>query len=434
MQEKKHIFVASIEDVKKEEIVMWQWVYVGANFAEITIMDFLILGAGPAGLTFANKLKRDGKSFLIIEKEMKAGGLCRSEIVDDYPFDIGGGHFLDVKYKEVNDFLFEFMPRDEWMLYERNSKISMNGMIISHPLEANIWQMDFERQVEYLKSIAMAGCNIGQDMPSKFIDWIYWKLGKKIADGYMIPYNKKLFGEDLNELGTYWLEKLPDVSFDETLMSCLKRKAYGCEPGHTQFLYPIKYGYGEIWRRMAEKNHIVYSRAVNSIDFSTNTVTLSGYEKYSAKYIVTTIPWMEFDEILGMPEDIVTLIEKLKYSSIYTSYHAENLNTDAQWIYYPSPDLPYHRILVRHNFCIGSRGYWTETNSRRFAIDGEKTYFYNRYAYPLNTVQKPNIMDKLLNWAKSRNVFGLGRWGEHQHYNSDVVVKRALDLYDAVCG
>lgn len=27
----------------------------------------------------------------------------------------------------------------------------------------------------------------------------------------MLPYNKKMFGDELNELGTYWLEKLPNV-------------------------------------------------------------------------------------------------------------------------------------------------------------------------------------------------------------------------------
>ena len=30
-------------------------------------------------------------------------------------------------------------------------------------------------------------------MPQKFVDWIYWKLGNKIAEDYMIPYNQKMF-------------------------------------------------------------------------------------------------------------------------------------------------------------------------------------------------------------------------------------------------
>ena len=54
----------------------------------------------------------------------------------------------------------------------------------------------------------------------------------------------------------------------------------------------------------------------------------------------------------------------------------------------------------------------------------------NQYAYPLNTIQKPEIMKRLLDWAKKKNVFGLGRWGEHNHYNSDVTVELAIKLAD----
>ena len=52
----------------------------------------------------------------------------------------------------------------------------------------------------------------------------------------------------------------------------------------------------------------------------------------------------------------------------------------------------------------------------------------NEYAYPLNTISKPQIMEKLLTFAKSKKIYGLGRWGEHCHYNSDLVAERAMKL------
>lgn len=123
-------------------------------------IKFLILGAGPAGLTFANCLKSKGEeSFLVLEGEAQAGGLCRSVIVDQSPFDIGGGHFLDVRRPLVNEFLFRFMPEQEWELFQRDSRIQVDGKLVGHPLEANIWQFDLEQQVAYLTSIAKAGCN-----------------------------------------------------------------------------------------------------------------------------------------------------------------------------------------------------------------------------------------------------------------------------------
>lgn len=91
-------------------------------------------------------------------------------------------------------------------------------------------------------------------------------------------------------------------------------------------------------------------------------------------------------------------------------------------------ELSYHRILVRHNFCNGSKGYWTECNSTRVDETTESTFQYmNQYAYPLNTIGKPEIMKELLERAKTPRVW-YWRWGEHQHYNSDLVVELALKM------
>ena len=66
----------------------------------IDLMRYLIIGAGPAGLTVACRLKQRGlDDFLIIEKESEAGGLCRSTDVDGTGFDTGGGHFLNAFFE-----------------------------------------------------------------------------------------------------------------------------------------------------------------------------------------------------------------------------------------------------------------------------------------------------------------------------------------------
>ncbi len=393
---------------------------------------YLILGAGPAGLSLANRLQQLGEdSFIVLEKENEAGGLCRSTTVDNAPLDIGGGHFLDVRRPKVNEFLFEFMPEKEWDIYTRDSQIEIEGKTVNHPIEANIWQMNIEKQVEYLKSIAVAGCNLNKAIPEKFIDWIFWKLGDKIATDYMIPYNKKMFGENLNQLGTFWLEKLPNVSFEETLLSCLNKKMYGTQPGHAQFYYPKNFGYGELWLRMAKKisNNIKYSTSVCKIDFNHRKVFDRNGKEYQAEQIISTIPWCGFDECIGLSWDQQDNIKQLKYSSIQTEYYSKNMDTKAQWIYYPSYRLKYHRILVRHNFCPNSRGYWTETNADRVSKDTNSYFHYmNEFAYPLNTINKPTVMKDLLTWTEKKGVIGLGRWGEWEHYNSDVVVSKAIDL------
>ncbi len=389
-------------------------------------MKYLIIGAGPSGLTLAAALKEKGiTDFLIIEKENEAGGLCRSAEVDSAPFDIGGGHFLDVRRPKVDEFLFQFMPEEEWDRYTRDSRIELKGQMIGSPIEANIWMLDTDSQVEYLKSISEAGCVSGKPMPEKFTDWIYWKLGKRIAEDYMIPYNKKMFGEELNMLGTYWLEKLPDVSFEDTLRSCLTHKAYAKQPGHAEFFYPKKYGYGEVWLRIAESlgDKLKTGVSAEKLDMENKSVN----DEFKADIIINTIPWTEFREIKGADSSITERIRSLKYSSVVTEYYGENMNTDAQWIYYPEESKDYHRILVRHNFCPNSGGYWTETNLTRYK-ESSRPHFVNKYAYPLNTIGKNETMAELLSDMKKRDIIGLGRWGEWQHFNSDLVVERALAL------
>ena len=397
-------------------------------------VKYLILGAGPAGLALANLLKRSGEdSFLVLEKETEAGGLCRSAEIDGSPFDIAGGHFLDVRRPKVNEFLFSFMPEDEWNLYDRDSRIDMGTYETGHPFEANIWQMPQDEQVKFLKSIAVAGCNLGTEKPEKFVEWITWKLGDMVAKEYMLPYNSKMFGGELDSLGTYWLEKLPNVSFDDTLLSCLNKKPYGTQPGHAQFYYPKKYGYGELWKRMGEAlgDKLECNKVVSVLDVAGKQIKCSDGSEYKAQLIITTIPWNSISEIVNCDEDIKNQIKDLKHTGTEIKYVPENLDTKAHWIYVPDEKISYHRILVRHNFCEGSKGYWVETNLNRVVDDG-KIAFANEYTYPLNTIDKPEIMKNLLNYMKGISIIGLGRWGEHEHYNSDKTVERAMEVFEEI--
>lgn len=402
-------------------------------------VKFLILGAGPAGLTFANQLQESReKSFLVLEKEKWGGGLCRS-VYNNGPFDIGGGHFLDVKNKKVLDYLFHFMPHAEWNTFERNSQIFIHNQYINSPIESNIWQMELKEQIEYLKDIAAAGCNNGIKKPDKFVDWIEWKLGQKIAADYMIPYNKKMFADELNNLGTYWLNKLPDVSFEEILYSCLEHKSHGRQPAHSTFLYPKEYGYGEVWERMSKnvENNVMYGQHIYGIAFDKMEIKTHSGLNVKAQFIINTIPWKEFKEIQGMPSALHEKLGTLRHSAIETRLYLEDMDTLAHWIYYSQEDLPYHRKLIRHNFCP-YHGYWTETRYERISMfdahDSNVEKYINEYAYPLNTINKSQFMQDLLSWCRTKQVYGLGRWGEHEHYNSDIVVQKALQLYEKISG
>ena len=396
-------------------------------------LKYIILGGGPSGLAVAHSLIDQGvgrDKVLLIEKESVAGGLCRSEQVDGAPLDIGGGHFLDVRKKDVLKFLFRFMPEHEWNTYDRISKIRLRGQLIDYPLEANLWQFSRSDQVEYLESIAQAGCVRGEPMPESFADWVVWKLGARIANEYMLPYNRKIWSMDPNELGTYWLHKLPDVSFRETLWSCLEGRPFGILPAHGTFLYPKQYGYGEVWRRMGEAlgERLMTNCPVESIDLSTHTVNGC----WRADVIVNTVPWTLWPNFCQVPREIQAEINKLRHVAIDIDYLPDTQTTTSHWIYEPDEAIVPHRLLLRSNFCLGSHGYWTETNATRSSATHGWRH-HNAFAYPVNTRGKPEAVERILSWAASQGILGLGRWGKWEHMNSDVAVAEALATAANLC-
>jgi protoporphyrinogen oxidase len=370
-----------------------------------------------------------GKSVVLIEKEREPGGLCRSVMVDGAPLDLGGGHFLDLRRKEVLDFLFRFMPRVEWEQHDRVARINLHGSEIDHPLEANLWQLDKASQVDYLESIAQTGSVRGEPMPEGFADWVRWKLGERIAQDYMLPYNRKIWSMDVDRLGTYWLHKLPDVSFREMLRSCLEGRPFGALPAHGTFLYPKRHGYGEVWLRMgaALGNRLVTACPVTSIDLKRRVVN----GQWCAGKIVSTIPWAGWPRFTDVPEAIKRRIVELVHTAVDVDYHVEKPPTPAHWVYEPREDVPHHRLLMRYNFCAGSRGHWTETNALRSG-PAQGFRHHNPFAYPVNTRGKPDAVAAILEWAAACGVVGAGRWGKWDHMNSDVAVAEALQTATAL--
>ncbi len=391
-------------------------------------LKYLILGAGPSGLTIAHALLKCGISssdLLVLEKESAAGGLCRSEQVDGAPLDIGGAHFLDVRNRKVLDFLFSFLPEKEWNEFERISKIYLRGLEIDYPLEANLWQLPQTEQIDFMKSMAQAGCLHGKSMPESFAAWIEWKLGRRIAEEYMLPYNRKIWSMDLSLLGTYWLYKLPSVTLQNTLLNRLDGRKLAILPAHAKFLYPKQYGYGELWRRMgaALGPCLINDCPVENIDHTTRTVN----RKWQTDVIINTIPWTLWPHFTHLPVEIENEIEKLHSVGINIDYFADNLPSQSHWIYDPSESVPHHRLILRFNFCPGSHGYYTETNATRSCpIVGWR--HSNEFSYPVNTIGKPETIARILHWAATNRIYGIGRWGKWEHMNSDVAVAEAFDF------
>ncbi|MGN1079407.1 MAG: protoporphyrinogen/coproporphyrinogen oxidase, partial [Alphaproteobacteria bacterium] len=256
------------------------------------LYDYIILGAGITGLTLMKKLRQKGvTNLLTLEMESEAGGLCRSFYVDGHYVDIGG-HFFQTKFPDVEKFVFSSFPREEmYKIDPRISKISIEGMDIDYPLESNLWQFPVDKQIEYLISVIRNGEALGKPEPKNYEEWIRWKLGDKICDGYLIPYNIKLWGIQPFEMDVDWLYKIPRIEVADVLRYSLERKQdvekYPC---HNRPYYPTSGGYGRVMEAIAkdENPFIKFNTKVTKLRYDENEKVWYVNEAFKAKNIINT--------------------------------------------------------------------------------------------------------------------------------------------------
>src|SRR5438067_12251548 len=94
-----------------------------------------IIGAGPAGLTAAYLLRKEGVPVTVIEAHPElVGGIARTARYKGYHFDIGG-HRVFSKSKEVEGVWAELLPQ-EMVERPRAARSSGRGLFCSYPLRA----------------------------------------------------------------------------------------------------------------------------------------------------------------------------------------------------------------------------------------------------------------------------------------------------------
>ena len=408
------------------------------------LYDYIILGAGITGLTLMKKLRQKGYSVLTLEAENEAGGLCRTFYVDGHACDIGG-HFFQTKFPDVEEFVFSCFPREKmYKIDPRISKISIEGMDIDYPLESNLWQFPVDKQIEYLISVIRNGEALGKPEPQNYEEWIRWKLGDKICDGYLIPYNIKLWGIEPADMDVDWLYKIPRIEVADVLRYSLERKQdvekYPC---HNRPYYPTSGGYGRVMEAIAkdENPFIKFNTYVNKLRFDENEDSWIINEAFKAKNVITTIPWPVLYEALGRPDVIKEQMTKIKYNKVVVSlFETDDNPTNYHWRYRPEMTQQHHRELYISNFVKDNKNYgvFTETNSERFnperlTFKGRNLFNYTTpAAYPLPLIGRTKAINEILDHFKSKRLFGIGRWGEHQHHNHDVCMKHALDFVSKV--
>lgn len=171
-------------------------------------VDYLVIGAGASGLSFANWIAEEAARrgtprprTLVVEAEAEPGGYCRTIVQDGFVWDYSG-HFFHFKRPEIEAWLRARMPDQDVRTVRRVSTIRFAGVDVDFPFQKNIHQLPRQDFIDclhdlYFRDEAPAA---GAAPPGSFLDMLYRRYGKGIADRFLVPYNEKLYATDLGAL------------------------------------------------------------------------------------------------------------------------------------------------------------------------------------------------------------------------------------------
>lgn len=403
------------------------------------MLEYLIIGGGISGVSLGRLLQQAGSGdFVILEAAAKPGGLCRSETVDGHVVDLGGGHSLCTNFPEVYDFVYQHLPADSFRFYERVSKIHLDEGVVDYPLEANLWQLPAEAQAEYLISL-IGGRDTAKAEPRNYEEWIRTRLGRKIAEDYLLPYNRKLWGIAAKDMAIDWLHKIPRLDAKEALLRTLCRsEGRDTIPNHPVFYYPDKGGFQSvfdaIYRHTAART--VLAEPVVKLRYSGGRWIVN--DTYEARRIVNTAPWPALYGALRPPAKLARDFARLRHNSVVVSLWEEEFGHDWHWSYFPGDRQEYHRRFYIRNFAPDSKpgGIFSETNTGRWPgrgqlwRDGVKPLYehVNEYAYPLPVRGYAGAVANIRRYYRERNFYSLGRWGQWQYLDADACIREAMNL------
>src|SRR3989304_57152 len=206
--------------------------------------NIVILGAGLAGLSAAFHIEREKNKlnnvdYEIFEKEMKAGGLCRTEEKNGFLFDYAG-HLLHLK-NEYTKKLIEELLKNNIACHKRNAWVYLKEKYIKYPFQANLDALPNDMRKECMNDFYKAEKKNREKRNSdfkNFKDWIIGRFGKGIAKHFMLPFNKKLWRNDLRKISCSWVDEfipVPESKEIAELEKQGKRKEYGY---NITFQYP----------------------------------------------------------------------------------------------------------------------------------------------------------------------------------------------------
>ena len=367
--------------------------------------DYLIVGSGLYGATFAHLATKQGKHCLVIDKRSHLGGNLYCENVEGINVHKYGAHIFHTSNKQVWDFVNSIV---EFNRYTNSPIANYKGKLYNLPFNMNTFYQMWEvttpaeaiAKIEEQKAEVTARMrNDGVTIPRNLEEQAQMLIGKDIYERLIKGYTEKQWGRKCTELPAFIIKRLPvRLVFDNNYFN---DKYQGIPIG----------GYNKLIEGLLDGIETKIE-----VDFFANR---SYWEGLANKIVFTG----KIDEYYNYR------FGKLEYRTVRFEEEIQDMpNYQGNAVVnYTDREIPYTRIIEHKHFemfgqdvyscpkTIISKEYSTEWK------DGMEPY------YPVNDERNNSLYQQYKELAdkEEKVIFG-GRLAEYKYYDMHQIVENLL--------
>lgn len=327
-------------------------------------VKFLIIGAGITGLSFANFI--NDNDILILEKEHKAGGFCRTIYKENFIWDYAG-HFFHFRDENIKKIFIQAIGSEQIIMKKKNTKVFYNGQFIDYPFQKNIHQLPQEEFIDCLYDLFN---RFEKKSYKSFEEMLYGKYGISITEKFLKPYNEKLYACNLNKLDSNAMGRFfPEADIKEIIsnMKFVDDKSY-----NNMFLYPKKgaFAFIDALLQKIDSQKVVYNQELININIDKKIARTRDIE-IQYDYLINTAPFNEIIRYID-EEEYIRNRKNLTYNKVLVinlGFNKKSYIDNIHWIYVSDRKINFYRIGFYDNI-----------------LDTDKLSMYVEIGYPSESI------------------------------------------------
>ena len=369
------------------------------------LYDYLIVGSGLFGATFAYRAKQMGKKCLVIDKRSHLGGNVYCENIEGINVHKYGAHIFHTNNKDVWNFVNSIV---EFNRYTNSPVANYKGELYNLPFNMNtfsrLWGVktpdEAKAKIDEQKADAVASLN-GRN-PINLEEQALCLVGKDIFQKLIKEYTEKQWGRDCKELPAFIIRRLPvRFVFDNNYFN---DKYQGIPIG----------GYNKLIEGLLSE-----VECKTGVDFFHSEY--KEWRKYANKLVYTGAVDEFFNYKLG----------KLDWRTVSFKTRIENTpNYQGNAVVnYTSHNEPYTRIIEHKHFeMFGQEVY----DCSKTVVSEEYSMEYKEGMepyYPVNDERNNVLAEEYRKLAEREEdtIFG-GRLGQYKYYDMAPVIEQVLKI------